>query len=333
VTILFDEIDTVFGPKAKDNEDVRGLLNAGYERGATCGRCVVKGKAVETEEIPAYAAVALAGLGWLPDTILTRSVIVRMKRRKPGQSVEQYRKRIHTPQGEAIQHRIERWARSVTVELTANWPVLPDEIQDRDADIWEPLIAIADTIGGDWPQRARRAGVTLVSVAKDIEPSLGIKLLEDIRNIFTGRDILASKDLVADLVKLEESPWADLYGREIDQRGLAKRLREYEIKPGVHRIGSTTVRGYRKSDFADAWASYLPASSSEQAKQAKHRNKYPRVTVDYGVPFGPVMPVTPVTLVTELRDLGEMTDDIDDPADWSAARLEWEASAFAGRKQ
>lgn len=83
-TILFDEIDTVFGPKAKENEEIRGLLNAGYRRGAVAGRCVVRGRTIETEEIPAYSAVALAGLGWLPDTILSRSVIVRMRRRHAG---------------------------------------------------------------------------------------------------------------------------------------------------------------------------------------------------------------------------------------------------------
>src|SRR5205814_7360441 len=80
-TILFDEIDTVFGPKAKDNEEIRGLLNAGYRMGAVAGWCVVTDSGVETEEFPAYCAVALAGLGGLPDTILTRSVIVRMRRR------------------------------------------------------------------------------------------------------------------------------------------------------------------------------------------------------------------------------------------------------------
>src|SRR4051794_35461197 len=58
-TILFDEIDTVFGPKAKDNEEIRGLLNAGHRRGAVAGRCSTRGKIVVTEEIPAYCAVAL----------------------------------------------------------------------------------------------------------------------------------------------------------------------------------------------------------------------------------------------------------------------------------
>jgi hypothetical protein len=78
--ILYDEVDTVFEPKAKDNEEICGLLNAGHRRGAVAGRCVVRGKLVETEELPAYCAVALAGIGDLPDTILTRSVIVRMRR-------------------------------------------------------------------------------------------------------------------------------------------------------------------------------------------------------------------------------------------------------------
>src|SRR6516165_6734896 len=80
-TILYDEIDTVFGPKAKgDHEDTRAILNAGYHKGAVAGRCVVNGQKVGTEEIPAYSAVALAGIGDLPDTIMSRSVIIRMKK-------------------------------------------------------------------------------------------------------------------------------------------------------------------------------------------------------------------------------------------------------------
>src|SRR3954467_14287826 len=108
-TVLYDEIDTVFGPKAKDNEEIRGLLNAGHRRGAVAGRCVVKGKVVETEEIPAYCAVALAGLGGIPDTILSRAVVVRMRRRAPGERVEPYRRRSHSAAGHAIRERLAAW--------------------------------------------------------------------------------------------------------------------------------------------------------------------------------------------------------------------------------
>src|SRR5262245_22851269 len=102
-TLLFDEIDTVFGPKAKENEEIRGLLNAGHRRGAVTGRCVVHGKKVLAEEIPAYCAVALAGLGWLPDTILTRSIVIRMRRRGPGEKVTPFRRRICAKEGQALQ--------------------------------------------------------------------------------------------------------------------------------------------------------------------------------------------------------------------------------------
>jgi hypothetical protein len=93
-TILFDEIDTVFGPKAKENEEVRALINSsGHRQGAVAGRCAVRGANVTTEEIPSHCAVAVAGLGWLPDTILSRSVIIRMRRRAPDEYVEAYRRR------------------------------------------------------------------------------------------------------------------------------------------------------------------------------------------------------------------------------------------------
>jgi hypothetical protein len=120
-TILYDEIDTVFGPKAKENEEIRGLLNAGHRRGAVAGRCVTKGKIVETEEIPAYAAVALAGIGWLPDTLLTRSIIIRMRRRKHGERVEQFRRRIHAGQGHPLRNKLAAWAASVAATITEPW--------------------------------------------------------------------------------------------------------------------------------------------------------------------------------------------------------------------
>lgn len=104
VTVLFDEIDTVFGPRAKENnEDIRALLNAGYRRGAVVGRCVMQGSVAIPEELPAFAPVALAGLGTLPDTVLSRSIIIRMQRRAPDERVTPYRRRDHAKEGERLQ--------------------------------------------------------------------------------------------------------------------------------------------------------------------------------------------------------------------------------------
>jgi hypothetical protein len=262
-TILFDEIDTVFGPKAKDNEELRGLLNAGHRRGAVAGRCAVKGKETVPEEIPAYAAVALAGIGWLPDTILSRSVIIRMRRRHAGEKVEPYRRRIHASEGGAIRDMIAAWAGSFELE----WPELPPGIEDRSADVWEPLIAIADAIGADWPKRARDAAVALVTAAKEVEPSLGVRLLADSREVFDAEKF-PTKVLLEKLHAIPESPWRDLRGKPLDDRGLANRLRQYDIKSKDIRTNTGTLKGYYRADFQDAWARYLPPIGEKSATSA-----------------------------------------------------------------
>jgi hypothetical protein len=269
-TILFDEVDTLFGPKAKqDNEEIRGLLNAGHRRGAVAGRCVVRGRNVETEELPAYCAVALAGIGDLPDTILTRSVIVRMRRRAPDERVEAYRHRIHGPEGGAIRDRLAAWATTVVDRLTDAWPAMPEGINDRDADVWEPLLAVADAAGGDWPERARVASVALVALSKRETPSLGIRLLSDLRHVFGANDdYLSTEVIINKLISIDESPWSDIRGKPLDSRGLSSRLRRYDIKSKVVRIGGSTPRGYARADFLDAWKRYLPAPPIESATSA-----------------------------------------------------------------
>jgi Protein of unknown function (DUF3631) len=264
-TILFDEIDTVFGPKAKDNEDIRGLLNAGHRKGAGAGRCVVRGATVVTEEIPAYCAVAVAGLGWLPDTLLSRSIVIRMRPRHAGEKVDPYRPRLHDVEGGTICRSIEAWASNLTEVI---WPELPPEIQDRDADCWEPLIAVADAAGGSWPARARAAAVALVAGGQDREASLGIRLLADLQLIFDGVDKLSSKMILHRLIEIEESPWGDIRGKPLDERGLAHRLRQYSIRSANIQIGDSRPKGYRRSDFIDAWTRYLPTPAAKSATDA-----------------------------------------------------------------
>jgi len=257
-TILFDEIDTVFGPKARDNEEVRGLLNAGHRKGAVAGRCVVRGKVVETEELPAYCAVALAGLGDLPDTILTRSVIVQMRRRAPDEYVEPWRRRLQLDEGEALRRRLETWAAGISHQLTDEWPEMPDGICDRAADVWEALLSVANAAGGRWPTRARVACVALVTASIGDQPSLGIRLLSDLHFVFGEKVAMPTKTVLDDLCNLNESPWADIRGKPLSDRGLASRLRGYGIHPKNIRVGEIVSRGYAKEDFYDAWKRYLP---------------------------------------------------------------------------
>ena len=263
-TLLFDEIDTVFGPKAKDNEEIRGLLNAGHRKGAVAGRCVVRGKEVFTEELPAYCAVAMAGLGYLPDTIFTRSVIIKMRRRAPNETVEPYRRRLEVEKGERLRERLTLWAATILDQVRDTYPTMPDGIADRAADVWEALLSVADAAGGEWPERARVTAVTLVTSSIRGEGSLGIQLLTDIKTVFGEREAMATKALLNELINMDESVWADIKGKPITDRGLAFRLRAYEVGSKVVRIGEGTVKGYAKEDFYDAWQRYLPQPPMEE---------------------------------------------------------------------
>jgi Protein of unknown function (DUF3631) len=243
--ILYDEIDTVFGPKAKDNEDVRGMLNAGHRQGAMAGWCVVKGATVVTEELPAYCAVALAGLNDLPDTLYSRSVIVRMRRRAPDEKTEPWRNRIHKPQGEAIRARLAAWAETALAAVdTIEWPEMPEGVEDRNADIWEALLVVADLAGGPWPELARVSAVSLVSDSQDAVPSMNIRLLQDLRDVFGSEDRMFSSDILRALIKIEDAPWGDMngLGRELTPRGLSQRVGTYGIKPKQIRTDSSPRR-------------------------------------------------------------------------------------------
>ena len=145
-------------------------------------------------------------------------------------------------------------------------------VTDRDADGWEPLLAVANAAGGTWPQRARDAAIALVKEAKESTPSLGVRLLADLQTVFGAADNLATTTILDKLHQIDEAPWSDLRGKPLNDVGLARRLKAYGIKPKVVRIGDHTFRGYDKQDFHDAWKRYLHPLDAK-----------------------PVTPVTPVT--------------------------------------
>lgn len=316
-TVLFDEVDTIFGPKAKEHEDIRGLLNGGHRRGASAHRMVGQGSSMRAVEFPAFAAVALAGLGDLPDTLMTRSIIVRMRRRASTEKVEPFRHRIHTPEGNELREWLTAWADQVEPMLCDVWPALPPGLVDRPADCWEPLITIADAAGGDWPERARDAALELSKIEpKDV--SLGIRLLIDLASIYQDgpsfADAMHTEAILEGLNGLDDAPWGDLYGKPLDARGLSRRLRKYAVEPRDVWIAGVTKRGYRREDLWDAWGRYVPdfpthisPSSARSARSARSEpSKQPETR-------SPSTPSTPSTSQPEVE--GPLCDHCGQPLD------------------
>jgi hypothetical protein len=275
LTLLFDECDALFTKRGKDdqNEDLRALLNVGYRRGAKIPRCV--GPRHDVELFDVFAPAALAGLGDLPDTIMTRSIIVRMRKRSRGERIAQFRLRMHEAEGASLRERLAAWAADVGQAVGEAWPQLPEGVEDRQAECWEPLIAIADAAGGHWPETARAACVELLKVAADREVSLGVRLLADLRDVFGDRDAVATADILEALNGMEESPWGDLDGRKLDPRRLALMLRRYEVSSTkVRPRGEPPRQGYRREDLWDSWQRYLPEASAE-AEHPEHARAAP----------------------------------------------------------
>jgi len=258
-TLLFDEVDAIFGGRPGKDEpaqDLRALLNSGHRKGAKIPRCV--GPRHDVEFFPTFAAVAMAGLGDLPDTLMSRSVIIRMRRRSPGEHVEPYRRRVHESAGTDLHDELVAWAQTVTDRVRGAWPEMPDGITDRPADVWEPLLAVADAAGGHWPETARDACVKLARVAENREASLGVKLLADLRTVFADSDALHTETILEALHKLDESPWADMRGKPLDPRGLARRLKQYEVGSVDVKLADVNRKGYRREHLWDTWTRYLP---------------------------------------------------------------------------
>jgi Protein of unknown function (DUF3631) len=257
-TPLLDEVDAIFGPKAREHEDLRALLNAGYRRGAEVARVVGEGSGMKVKRFPVYAPVALASIGELPDTITSRAITVPMRRRAPDEPVEGFRRRKAAPVGDELRCQLERWGAHYESLLEESDPAMPEGVTDRAADCWEPLLAIADLAGGEWPAKAREAALTIVSGRIAEDQSTGVRLLADIRAVMEGQDRISSAALIAKLNALEESGWGGWHdGKGIGPRDLSKKLKAYNVRPKTVRFVEGTLSGYVREDLADPWTRYL----------------------------------------------------------------------------
>ena len=271
ITLLFDEVDAVWSGRGRDDnhEDLRSLLNAGYKRGAKIPRCV--GPKHEVKHFKVYCAVALAGIGELPDTIMSRSIVIKMRRRAPDEDIEQFRIRTEEPLGHQLRQRLANWAGCIGADAVKEWPEMPEGVVDRNAELWEPLLVVADAAGGDWPEDARSACTSLIKVAEDRRVSLGIRLLGDLRTIFKNSRALSTAQILDSLTSEhtgldDDAPWADLRGNPINARKLASLLKRYGVKSKKVKIDGVSLQGYRREDLWDNWQRWLPPPSVEKAE-------------------------------------------------------------------
>jgi hypothetical protein len=270
-TLILDEADRLFGSQRKDddNRDLIGLLNAGFRKGAQVWRCV--GPQQQPMPFSAYAMVAVAGIGRKPDTVEDRAVNVTMRRRLPGERVDKFRLGRDLVVMHELRGQITGWMAEHLDELSGPVEDMPD-LEDRAEDAWEPLLAVADAAGGEWPKLARDAAAKLAAEAVDADDeSLEIRLLQDVKDVFESMPhvgFLNSRVLLTELRGIDDAPWSEV---EFTTRKLAMRLGKFDIKPRRNAAG--TERGYHLEDLADAFRRYLRPKASEPVRSASDQRK------------------------------------------------------------
>jgi len=275
-TLLLDECDAAFAGPEEYSEMLRAILNSGYRRGGKATTCVGAGVDIGTRDFDVFCPKAIAGIGKLPETVADRSIPIRFKRKSPTEKVSRFRRRLVEDDAKQIRERLVSWARENWKRL-AICPQLPDELTDRQQDMAEPLLAIADRASGEWPQNARAALLAIFTGVAAEDDSIRVQLLYDIRKVFDAKkaDKLPSGELADALSEMEDASWFEYQrGHKLSPTKMAQLLKPLEIRPRTIRTESGTPKGYMRQDFEDSWNRYCRVSpdgaTAETACEAQH---------------------------------------------------------------
>jgi hypothetical protein len=281
-TLLIDEADTLL----QGNDELRGILNSGYSRKTAfvvrvAGR-VNRADAPERSDgaektggaekagtrlsrYSCWCPKVMAAIGRLPDTLADRCIVLRMQRKTAGEDCE----RLRNLEATALRQQCARFVLDHGEAIATARPAAPAGLNDRAADIWEPLLALADLAGGAWPEKARQAAAGLTAVSQENSP-IG-SLLLDLKVMFVNGNCqkMHSWRMVEALNGLGDRPWTELRaGKEINELWLARQLRPYGIRPKMLWLERTTARGYEAEDFGEAFRRYIPRGEVEALKAA-----------------------------------------------------------------
>jgi len=262
-TILIDEVDSWL----REDSNLPAAINAGFEPGGGILRC--QGDNHDVQMFKTFCPTALAGIRLrkkLPPATLDRSIVVELQRALPDEVAVPFNKRKHKDAVECLGRKLARWAQDNVSALKVLDPVLPPGVMNRQADKWLPLFAIAEIVGGLWPEWAKRA---LLSESVTTNESKEIQLLHDISHFLDAKpgyydDVIFTNELIKELCALEDSYWKDYNfsarsdeGRCIQPRQLARLLGDFGVTSASHRRDRINRKGYRLSELVKVIDRYL----------------------------------------------------------------------------
>ncbi|HEV2381817.1 MAG TPA: DUF3631 domain-containing protein [Terriglobia bacterium] len=259
-TLLLDEVENLNNPRSETAKDIRAILNAGFEAGGSVPR--IGGKRFDkVQHFSVFCPKAFAAIGNLPETVAHRSIIVRMQRQRPTESVERFTRKRVQPQAQSLKGEITACLGKAKSRIEAAYEACDDLdfLRDREADCWLPLFAVCEVLSPDRMTDLRDCAELLSGqkAEADVDDSLALRLLSDIRRFWPPAEAnVSTQDLLTALPMQEHSPWADEF--KLSDRKLARMLRSFGISSRTVRIGDGTAKGYRREDFDAAFSVYLP---------------------------------------------------------------------------
>lgn len=269
-TLLVDEIDAFFSGNKERAEVMRGVLNGGFSREGTVVLC--DGPQHTLRELKTFCPKAFAGIGRnrLPQTVRSRSIPIKMMKKRADEKVAKLKKQKIRKETDALKERLETWATHHMSYLENAEPEPAPGLTDRSDDVWESLLAIADRLGAKWAKQARQVATRLSGNTDHLDDHVNEELLCDVfRLIPEDTAFISTKDLLSQLHSLEESPWGTWsHGHPMTPRALAERLTEFDIFPR----SNGRVRGYDRDRFVDAWARYGVGHFSHEASNRQATN-------------------------------------------------------------
>jgi Protein of unknown function (DUF3631)/CHC2 zinc finger len=255
-TLIIDEAEALRNRESERAKYVLSILQSGYRQGAVVRRC--SGRNFEVEKFPVYCPKAILAIGNLPDTLMDRSIVISMRRRLPTEVVARFRRRSASEQAVGIVNIITSWVEHHKDEIAKAYAKEKlDFLADREADIWEPLFAIASIAVPDRLDELKQIATRLSSekAGLDVDDTEGLRLLADIRTIFglTKQRFSATAQLISKLKSNMDSHW----GEDLTPIKLARLLRPFGISPRQKLIGESNVRGYVYEELKSAFDRYL----------------------------------------------------------------------------
>lgn len=252
-TLLIDEADTFI---KNGTSDLIGIINSGHTKsGSNTLRCV--GDDNKTKRFSTWMPMVLASIGSLKDTIMDRSLVINLRRKKANEPVDRLPSNLKETL-KPYREQIARWCLDNQSQVHVSTIEPPSIGNDRAQDNWVPAFIVADLSGPNWEQYCNDSYRALT---QPIEPEIPTLLLQDIRELFTRRSVdrIASRDLIEALILLEDAPWRSLPdGKKLSGAYIAKLLKPYGIHSEDIRFGDDVRKGYKLSKMEDAFARYLP---------------------------------------------------------------------------